>query len=101
MGETPTYGKREVKLSPTTPRPASVHLGRSGDVNGLKHTRKAASASNLEDIGAETTGHTSSTDSSDGDAGGGEVGKAVAKSKEVEWYGTIRLLVFVRQGVVT
>lgn len=79
MGETPTYGKIEVKQSPT----------------GRRKTNRTNSSS--------TTSTTAATDSSDGDGVDAETGADAAEqgettSKCVEWYGTIRLLVFVRKG---
>lgn len=76
MGETPTYGKIEVKLSPS--RPQKTHANTNANMNGNTNANMNA-------------------DSSDGD--GADAGDEPAvESKSVEWYGTIRLLVFLRKG---
>lgn len=118
MGETPTHGKIEVQLSPPRPRsrPASIHLGED-DIPMLRNTKKRAASTgklgaiSLGNIGnpdnpdnpdnrSDMNNHNHTPDSSDGDGGASEEASATSRtrSKAVEWYGTIRLLVFVRKG---
>lgn len=97
MGETPTYGKIKVNVSPTRPRsPArdpkkadSSNEGVSIDMNNSISSSSKSSISNNSN--SNSNNNNANTDSSDGDG-------TEAKSKAVEWYGTIRLLVFVRKG---
>lgn len=124
MGETPTHGKIKVNISKNYPKtpPPSREASYSAAA-AVQAACKEAAVSSSEGFGLDSAagdgpldasgrpgwsfgdsgkgGVSVSIDSSgtDGDGGGADADTAGgAVFKTVEWYGTIRLLVFARKG---
>lgn len=127
MGETPTHGKIKVNISKSSTKvPPSSSEGRSSSYSAaavVQAACKEPSGPSSEGLGLDSVADDGPLDASgrsgwsEGDSGivgvsvsvgasGKDVGSADADTaggavfKTVEWYGTIRLLVFVRKGEV-
>lgn len=126
MGETPTHGKIKVNISKNFPKTPSLSRDASGSsysaAAAVQAARKEAGGSSGEGLGLDSVAGDGPLDASgrpgwsDGDSGKGGVSVSVGNSsgnddggadadsaggavfKTVEWYGTIRLLVFARKG---
>lgn len=89
MGETPTYGKKEVKLSP---------VGRQLSNGSRSLSRGARQGKHHGNSNGYVRGSAANGPDADADAETADGEEAVPESKCVEWYGAIRVLVFVRKG---
>lgn len=128
MGETPTHGKIKVNISKSSPKtpPSASTAGSSSSysaADAVQAACKAAGGSSSAGLGLDFVAGDGPLDASGrpgwpaGDSGKGGVNAGVGNSgkddgsadadtaggavfKTVEWYGTIRLLVFTREGEV-
>eukprot|EP00752_Nemacystus_decipiens_P018264 g16387.t1 len=125
MGETPTHGKIKVNISKNYPKTPSLSREASASsysaAAAVEAACKEASGSTSEGLGLDSVAGDGPLDASGrpgwsvGDSGEGGVSASVGSSgkddavadaesagavfKTVEWYGTIRLLVFVRKDL--
>lgn len=126
MGETPTHGKIKVNISKNLPKTPSLSRETSSSsysaAAAVQAACKEASGTSGEGSGLDSVagdgpldesgrpgwsagdsgkgGVSVSVDTSGKDGGGSDVDTAgSAVFKTVEWYGTIRLLVFARKGI--
>lgn len=102
MGETPTHGKMKVSLSPTTGSNMSsdtrMFVGTACQSSDRRMDCTEGHSSSLEHGKCSSMGPLGNNDTNIDNSNSNSNSNRDEGFATVEWYGTIRLLVFVRKG---